>query len=311
MKRAKHHSRFAHFSGAKLVNKALITIAVSLFLFFVFNKEALPNLAKNIASFQNRSSQMVDSSQNISSASSNQKLSPTPTKSPAPSDKISGFCLNVPVLLYHHIQPLETAQKEGQVNLTVDNKVFEAQMAYLNSAGYKTISAEQLAQALLNHQALPAKSIVITMDDGYSDIYTYAFPIIRQYNIAASLMIPTGLIENPGYLTWAQLKEMVATGLVFAYDHTWSHASLGSLPPEKIESEILTAKKQLEENLGKAINIFTYPYGSKTPYIEALLRANGFIAAFSTNPGFTQCDSFIMGLHRNHIGDAPLSFYGL
>lgn len=224
--------------------------------------------------------------------------------------KTEGFCLNVPVLLYHHIKPYEQAKKDGQLSLTVDNNVFETQMAYLNSHGYKTISADQLAQALINHQQLPAKSVVITIDDGYSDAYAYVFPIARQYNVTVNLMIPTGLMTNSNYLTWEQLKEMVGSGLVFAYDHTWSHASLGTASKEKIEYEILTAKKQLEENLGKTVNIFTYPYGSRNSLVEGILRQNSFIAAFSTAHGSTQCTSSIMDLHRTHIGSVSLSNYG-
>jgi len=219
---------------------------------------------------------------------------------------LSSFCLYVPILLYHRVGPVG-----NQTSLTVDIEYFDKQMSHLVSSGYQTISADQLAQALINHQQLPPKSVVITMDDGYQGIYTGAYPIIQKYHVTINLMIPTGLLENPGYLTWPQLKEMVGSGLVFAYDHTWSHSALASASKEKIQFEVLTAKKQLEENLGKKVDIFTYPYGSENQQVIDILRLNGFIAAFSTIPGATQCDSFIMNLHRTRIGNVPLSAYGL
>lgn len=253
---------------------------------------------------------------------------PSPSTIPSPSPKLqskssstpilgaataqqSGFCLRVPLLLYHHIQPISIAQEKGETNLTVSPEYFDNHIAYLASSGYTTITVEQLALALLNHQSLPPKSIVITMDDGYQDIYTYAYPIIQKYHTIVNLMIPTGLMGNPGYLDWGQLKEMAGSGLAFPYNHTWSHASLGKASPEKIEFEIITAQHQLEEQLGKRVSIFAYPYGSENSLVVEFLKSHGFIAALSTIPGFTQCDSFIMSIHRNRVGNAPLTSYGL
>ncbi|MDZ4228094.1 MAG: polysaccharide deacetylase family protein, partial [Candidatus Levybacteria bacterium] len=121
-------------------------------------------------------------------------LTPTPTPFPTPTPvPLVGYCLNVPVLMYHHIQPNAEAQSKGQKALSVDVGAFDLQMGYLVSSGYTVISAGQLTDALLNHTALPQKSIVITMDDGYSDIFIYAYPILQKYNIVANLAVITGL----------------------------------------------------------------------------------------------------------------------
>lgn len=237
--------------------------------------------------------------------------SPSLTPTPTPAPTYTGFCLNIPVLMYHHIQPLAEAKKIGNGQLTVDVGMFDKQMHYLVSGGYNAISADQLVQALVTKRRLSPKSIVITIDDGYSDMFTYAYPVLQKYNLKASLMIPTGLIDNQGYLSWTQLKQMIDSGLVSAYDHTWSHNSLPADSTEKAQYEILTAKKQLEDHLGKSQNIFAYPYGSENNFVINLLKSDGFIAAFSIIPGITQCDSFIMTLHRTRIGNSPLSTYGI
>lgn len=242
-------------------------------------------------------------------------LTPTPTvtftPTPSPTPALVGFCLRVPVLLYHHIKPLDEAKKANQTNLDVTPDAFEKQISYLNASGYTTITAEKLGQALVDHQNLPGKNIVLTLDDGYDDVYNYAFPLAQKYHVILNLMIPSGLIGNSGYLTWEQLRKMKDSGLVYFYDHTWSHASLGNLSEDKMQFEVMTAKKQLEEQLGIKINIFTYPYGSESNNVIKFLSKNGFIAAYSTIGGFFQCDSFIMSLHRNRIGNTGLSYYGL
>lgn len=250
----------------------------------------------------------------LPAAESTPAPTPTPTSQPQPLNSASianDFCLQVPVLLYHHIEPLSIAQNLGHAQLTVDSDYFDQQMAYLAANGYHSISAEELADALIRHVTLPPKSILITLDDGYEDNYTYAFQILKKYNIVGNFMISTGLIENKGYMTWNQLKEISGNPLMRIYNHTWSHAYLSKESKEKIQFEIATANDQLKNNLDKNINIFTYPYGAFNQTIIEILKTNGFTAAFSTIHGALQCESYIYALRRTHIGNAPLTSYGL
>ena len=223
----------------------------------------------------------------------------------------AGFCLNIPILMYHHIQPQNIAQEKEQTALTVDLEVFETQMRYLVENGYQTISLEQLAQFLIAHQSQPSKSIVITIDDGYQDIFSYAFPILQKYNLKANLMIPTGLLNNPDYITWDQLGQMIRSNLIFVANHTWSHANLTSASSEKINFEVQTAQKQFAERLGSSPKIFAYPYGQISQAIINYLSTNGFLAAVSTIQGKTQCQSSIFSLGRIRIGNSPLKSYGI
>jgi len=222
----------------------------------------------------------------------------------------NSYCLRVPVLMYHHVEPIDLANAEGHAQLTVDSGVFDSQMKYLVDNGYKTISADELVNALISHQRI-SKAVVVTLDDGYSDNYNYAFQIAKKYNIVLNLMIPTGLIGNPGYMSWDNLKEMVSSGIVNAYDHTWSHYSMPRGDMAKEEMEIMTAKKQLEEYLGREVKIFAYPYGSLNQTSVDILVKNGFTAAFSTISSFYQCESYRYALRRTRIGNSPLSSYGL
>lgn len=231
----------------------------------------------------------------------------TPTPISAPAD----YCIDVPVLMYHHIEPLSIANERGHASLTVDSDIFDQHMNYLASSGYTTLSADDLIQAILNHQQLPEKSVVITLDDGYDDWYTYAFPVAKKYNITLNLMVSSGLINNTTYMTWDQLKEMSESPLVKIYNHTWSHTGLGYVSKEKIVSEIVTANNQLESNLGVYINILTYPYGSYNDLAVTTLKEQGFIAAFTTVEGRTHCESSLLTLPRVRVGNAPLSDYGL
>lgn len=244
---------------------------------------------------------------------------PTPTAKPAQpivqipqaqAATVDAFCLTVPVLLYHHIQPMEQAYKNGNQNLTVTPEYFEAQMRYLSEHGYRTLPAHELVSALIEKRQLPEKSILITLDDAYADAFTYVFPIFRRYNITGNIMVPTGLMQGVDYLSWEQLREMTGSSLVFAYNHTWSHASLPNLSMEQAEQEIMKAQQELESQLGKSYPLITYPYGTYDESVITILKKNGFQGGFSTIHGTRQCDNGLMHLFRIHIGNADLSYYG-
>jgi peptidoglycan/xylan/chitin deacetylase (PgdA/CDA1 family) len=256
----------------------------------------------------------IDSIYSISTliASSSSVLSPSPTPQEKKAEENFGYCVNVPVLLYHHVQPDSEAKRLWQTALSVDSSIFEQQMSYLVTHGYNTISAKQLVDALLLHTPLPQKSIVLTFDDGYKDAYSYVYPILQKYHILANLMIPSGLVGGTDYLSWGDIEEMSRSGLVYFTNHTWSHYPIDQGGYDKAKYEIQTGRRQLEEHIeDQIVNIFTYPYGSFNNDAIRALRDEGVSGALSTIPGFWQCDSFIMTLHRNRVGNAPLSEYGL
>lgn len=224
------------------------------------------------------------------------------------------YCLTVPVIMYHHIQPLYLSDRFDQEGLTVGVEYFDMHMNYLASQGYHTVSADQLVKALITGTSLPPKSIVVTFDDGYEDNFLYALPILHKYHITANFMISTGLtgkhVDNNKYITWDQLRELTKDPLIHLYSHTVNHVDVGNSSKQIDEKEIRGAKQALEQKLGITAPIFTYPYGSTSPLAEQVLKANGYIAAFTTQLGSLQCRSQLLELHRDHVGNLPLSSYG-
>lgn len=221
------------------------------------------------------------------------------------------YCITVPVLLYHHIQPLYLSYEKNQEALTVGVEYFDMHMHHLWINNYTSLSADTLVNAILHRKKLPPKSIVVTFDDGYEDNYLYAFPILKKYNIIGNFMIAPGLIGKKDYMTWDQLKELARSPLVRLYNHTTHHTDVGRAPKEISEKEITIAQQILAKETGFNYPIFTYPYGSTSDTAIAVLRQLGFRGAFTTEHGFTQCRSHILKLHRNHVGNLPLSAFGL
>lgn len=232
---------------------------------------------------------------------------PTPTPVPLPDPKVFGPCKNVPVLLYHHIQPKEETQDKNQVALTTYTDFFQDQVSYLQQKGYTTITPSELLNGLIS--GFSGKPVLLTFDDAYEDFYKYAYPLLVKSSMKATVFVPTGLVNNTDYLSWQQIEEMKLSGLITFANHTWSHKNLGAAGAE-YEREITTAQTQLADH-GIVGASFAYPYGVATSYVKEILTKQGITTAFTTVPGSYQCAKLPLEFRRSRIGNLPLSSYGL
>ena len=239
---------------------------------------------------------------------------PTPTSTPKPLtfaqvNKEFGPCAYLPVLMYHHIQPESVAKADGQTSLTVDTTIFQKQLEYLRSKNYHSISPLDLIRFFDNQISLPSKPVLLTFDDAYADFATDAVPLLRQYSIQGTLFVPTGLVDNPGYLTWSSINEIKSSNLVTIANHTWSHHPMkGTLA--LIQKEISLAKTQLVDH-GYTNPVFAYPYGTVSQTAIDYLAKDNFSLAFTTRHGSIECKQQRLQLPRIRVGNAPLTAYGL
>lgn len=236
--------------------------------------------------------------------------SPSPSPIPSPDPRVYGPCKIVPVLLYHHIEPKEEALASGHKNIFVDNTTFSGQLDYLASRGYKTITPDELMSGLAAG-SVGSKNVVLTFDDGYEDFYKYAYTELVKRGMRATLFVATGLMGNPGYLSWNQISEMKGSGLITFGNHTWSHKNVGQGTEEAISYEIKTAQTQLTEHGLAPITTFAYPYGPGGAVAKKVLQELEIKSAFTTNPTWYQCAKLPYDLGRTRVGDTSLSFYGL
>lgn len=86
-----------------------------------------------------------------------------------------------------------------QIGLAVSSSNFEKQMFYLKKY-YNIISLKDALYILKNGLEIPPRAIVITFDDGYKDNYINAFPVLKKYNIPATIFLCVNPINNGTYL---------------------------------------------------------------------------------------------------------------
>lgn len=240
-----------------------------------------------------------------------------PTPEPTPTE----YCLDVPVLFYHHIQPLTIAKERWEDSLSVDPINFERHIQYLKKQGYSFIYLKDLVNALYSRSTL-GKAIVLMADDGYQDNYTYAFPIIKRQEIPFTIAMVTGFSgkispytkpDEPKeyeFMSWSEMKKMEDSGLVHFVNHSWSHQSLHQNNVKTIEEQITVGQKQLTQAVKKIEPIFIYPYGRYGDPVISILKKINYTAAFSTDKGTKHCLSDMYRLPRLRVGNAGPSVYG-
>ena len=96
---------------------------------------------------------------------------------------------SITVFMYHHILP-----QKGHITLSVKN--FEEQMSFLYEKKYKTITLDEFYKFKTQQLKLPRKSVLITFDDGWRDTFYYAYPILKKYNLKATIFVITEWVEK-------------------------------------------------------------------------------------------------------------------
>jgi peptidoglycan/xylan/chitin deacetylase (PgdA/CDA1 family) len=235
----------------------------------------------------------------------------TPTFVPTPTpdmEKLYGPCTNVKVLMYHHIETEDEAKPKNQGSLSVEPSWFRKDMEYIRAKNYSVIGVNDLINFFDKGIILPKKSVLITLDDAYSDNYTNMWPILKEFGYKATIFVPTGHVNGVDYLSWDQINQM--NSLVYFANHTWSHhSSAGSLTV--LDKELSSADVDLANHGYNADKVFAYPYGKASVNDEAVLKKYGYKLAFTTVHGTTMCKGKRFDLPRIRIGNAPLSSYGL
>lgn len=206
----------------------------------------------------------------------------------------------VPILMYHSVNPNALSKN----HLAVSVEAFERQMHFLKSHHYNVMTLKSITALIKAKKDFLLRTVAITFDDGYKDVYTYAFPILKKYNLPATIFIivnEVGRLQGDR-LSWDEIKEMQASGIIVIGSHAMGPEPLINLKSEKeIKYEIFESKKVLEQNLGSQVEAFSYPEGRFNDKIKEFVIAAGYKLAVTTNPGKKFPNDDIFSLKRLRI----------
>jgi peptidoglycan/xylan/chitin deacetylase (PgdA/CDA1 family) len=193
--------------------------------------------------------------------------------------------ISVPILMYHYIRPAPSIYLDRLgYRLTVTPDDFRAQMDWLSVNGYHPVDFNDLRAYFGGLAALPSKPLVITLDDGYGDLYTTAYPILKSFRFKAVAYIVTSFVGQSRYVTSEQIVEMDQNGIQIA-SHTIDHANIGGASLGSATYQLTTSKAWLQHLIGHSVVDFAYPSGKFSSSAVYALQATGYDTAVTELPG--------------------------
>jgi peptidoglycan/xylan/chitin deacetylase (PgdA/CDA1 family) len=187
--------------------------------------------------------------------------------------------IDLPILMYHYIRnPPSTRTDMLGYRLSVSPEVFQSQMDWLEENGYHPVDFNDVRAYFSGVRPLPTKPVVITLDDGYTDLYSTAFPILAAHRFKAVAYIVSSFVGEPRYVTRDQILEMDGGGIEIA-SHTVDHANLARSSFASVTFQVVQSRRWLEQLVGHPVVDFAYPSGQFNAQTIAALKLAGYDTA--------------------------------
>ncbi len=236
--------------------------------------------------------------------------------------------IKVPVIMYHSV-----ADGSSDAVISVEN--FQKHLEAIKENEFTPISIEQMVDFVDFGAPLPENPVCITFDDGYTDNYENAYPLLKKFGFKATIFVIGNSVGRSKYkdtqydinphFDYGQAKEMVESGLISIQSHTydmhqWPQFEMAKNPRECVlrfpgeglvdyirsfESDFLKSKTLIESKIGNQVIGFAYPSGRYDAISDYLLRKNGVRVTMATSMGnnyITKYDkNSLYNLHRYNI----------
>jgi len=231
-------------------------------------------------------------------------------------------------LTFHDVRD-DVARTGDRDVYAISTKNLAQYFAWIQEEGWHPIRLEDVWQARQKKKPLPAKSVLLTFDDGALSSYTRVFPLLKQYDFPAVFAIPTSWINGNtkdadqaygehNLMNWDQMREMQQSGLTEFVSHSDNmHKGIVANPQNSMQpaaitreyspmfsnyesdeaysnrvfSDLKRSKETLDFELGiNSLAIF-WPYGAVTKESEEIAAKAGLPMSFSLGSMSTLADS--------------------
>ena len=140
------------------------------------------------------------------------------------------------ILMFHRVCPAdERIRIQGNSGMEVTPNYLESLIQYLIRLKYEIISLENVHERLRTGRR-GGKFIAFTFDDGYSDNFIHAYPILKKYNIPFTIYVATNYPDGQLTPWWYPLEELILKNecLEFKEDGENQKFNCKSLPEKEI-----------------------------------------------------------------------------
>ena len=254
---------------------------------------SLPTCRKNEAAANNTATAKPSAAASVTPGPSTSSLAGTPASAPVVTKRAIDQNAQVVIFGYHRF-----VNNVRRPDTEITPQAFEAQMQELKNKNISVIPMQDFLAWRRGEKAIPSKSAILTLDDGWKSQHEVAWPILKKFNYPFTLFIYTEGIR-PGHfsggesMSWEQLAEMRDAG-VDIQGHTATHQDLRRpydkvakkklSPPEYeqwLENEVAGSKQMIEQKLGVKVNCFAVPYGFHNDHIRDVAMKAGYEALFT------------------------------
>ncbi len=247
------------------------------------------------------------------------------------------------VLCYHDVQEDVRVIPDPYA---VDTAQLVAQFAWLKENSFHVISLDDVIAARDGRRALPDKALLLTFDDGYRSFYTRVFPLLKLFNYHAVVALSGHWLEAPAggtveyegsqvprgkFLSWEQISEMGASGLVEIASHSYNlHRGIpanpqGNLTPSAVtygfeagsgyedeRAHVLRIRADLARNsaliksrIGRAPRVMVWPYGRDSGQAIEITRELGMPFAMNLDGGANEATGDTSRIRRDLVINNP------
>jgi peptidoglycan/xylan/chitin deacetylase (PgdA/CDA1 family) len=227
---------------------------------------------------------------------------------------------SLPIIMYH------STFKNGAGKYRVTPAQLQKDLIFIKEQGFTTITIGDVIAYKENGRRLPAKPIMLTFDDGYTNNYLYAFPLFKKYNMKCVMSVVGALIdanykngvknETHSHVTYEQIKEMNDSGLVEIQNHSYNlhlfkngryglkkNKGENAADYEKLlKTDLTKLQSKLKEKTGIVCTALTFPFGGYSRETFNVMKDIGLKAGLSCNAGINKItrDSSLFCLHRDN-----------
>lgn len=221
--------------------------------------------------------------------------------------------------MYHKVGEPVRSKRDTFLNVSAEN--FAKQMRLMKRLGYASRTFGDVLEAWTHQKPLPAKTFVITFDDGYVNVGRYAAPILEEAGFVATVFAVSQAVGETNawdagtnnavlpLMDWGRLRELQGLGWEIA-GHTANHPHLDALDDAAALEEISRGKAELEAALQTEIKTFCYPFGHLNARTPQLVKSAGFLGACTTQRGIAKPEDnpFLLSRVKIAYRDNTLAF---
>jgi len=188
------------------------------------------------------------------------------------------------ILLYHNIA--RTFSPYGSI---VFPDVFTHHIRFLKSRGIKFLKAREFFET--------DSGVLLTFDDGFVDLYEFAFPVLAEENIPALIFVVSGYAGRKNewevtlgksfiHLSWDKIKEMHKYGATIG-SHSHLHPDYSRSPSDQVKRDMEVSLKTISDKIGEKVKYLSYPFGRIRKDEWQLAGDAGYENAFISTPNET------------------------